>query len=171
MIWAAEAWADVSQGTIVNCWRKVGILPQVSILGTASEAPLGELQQLLLDFSQAMGEPPCTMEDCAHIDGEDEVQDPAPGSKAPRVESCAAGVTAEEAEEAPSSSEEPRRHLSLREARQSARDLLFFCADNQEQRACNKASELFRQGLELLESVMFTSRHVQTKMDRFCVKE
>ena len=43
--------------------------------------------------------------------------------------------------------------------------------ENQEQRACNKASELFRQGVELLESVMVTSHHVQAKMGKFFHKE
>ena len=82
-----------------------------------------------------------------------------------------AGSAEEELQEDAMEPEEPPRHISLRDARQATQDALSFFLENQEQRACNKASELFRQGVELLESVMVTSHHDQAKMDTFLHKK
>ena len=104
------------------CTRKVGLLPQVSILGAASKSRLGDLQELLSHFARAMGQQEMTVEDCEHIEGEEVVANPRPG--------CAAAADdarpAEEQQENAMEPEEPPHHISLRNAQQAARDALSF---------------------------------------------
>ena len=72
MMWFAEAWQEVTQETIVNCWNHTKILPPVS-----SEAPVSirdevfdELKQLLLDFGSIAGGDVCTAEELINIEAE-----------------------------------------------------------------------------------------------------
>ena len=171
IIWAAEAWASVTQLTMVNCWNSVGIFPnQGQQLCPEAQHALDELQTLLVELSTVTREPLCTIEDCS-LAGEEIVEDP---------DICSSMESSDEigVEEAPDVDEEESgpaggtsRGLSLQEARAAALSLFNFVLDNQDQALCRDHTDDAKRILDMLQRMTITSRHQQLRMDAFLTKE
>ena len=131
VMWAAEAWADVTTTTIVNCWRKVGILPGECVLCPASNQAMEELRHLLLDFSSATHESLCDIPDCEQIPGEDIVQESLDDDICAAGGAGTAGEPCQSIDDDPEMVEEAPQILSLRDARVAAQGVLYFLMDNQ----------------------------------------
>ena len=171
IMWAAGAWVDVTSTTIVNCWRKVGILPGESVLCTQTNQAMQQLTQLLLHFSAASHETLCNIEDCEEIPGEniveeefDDFDDDDGGQGAAGGDG---GAAVENVENDPEMEEEAPRVVTLRNARVAAQDVLYFLMDNQDQRACNVLSEKAGEISEHLKQMTISSRLVQQPITAF----
>jgi hypothetical protein len=167
VMWAAEAWADVTTTTIVNCWRKVGILPGECVLCPASNQAMEELRHLLLDFSSATHESLCDIPDCEQIPGEDIVQESLDDDICAAGGAGTAGEPCQSIDDDPDMVEEAPQILSLRDARVAAQGVLYFLMDNQNQRACNALSEKAREISEHLKRMAISSRHEQRPITDF----
>lgn len=167
VMWAAEAWADVTTTTIVNCWRKVGILPGECVLCPASNQAMEELRHLLLDFSSATHESLCDIPDCEQIPGEDIVQESLDDDICAAGGAGTAGEPCQSIDDDPEMVEEAPQILSLRDARVAAQGVLYFLMDNQNQRACNALSEKAREISEHLKRMAISSRHEQRPITDF----
>jgi hypothetical protein len=54
IIWAASAWNDVSQATVINCWRKSGVIPNVAEAHISDEVAAQD-RSLLIGSSRCPG--------------------------------------------------------------------------------------------------------------------
>ena len=144
LIWAAGAWADVTKITIVNCWEKVGLLPdQGQTLCPDPQRALAELEKMLVNLAEVTGDAQCRVEDCG-IDGEQIIQNPDVESEDEEDEEedmeMLGGASGVELEDT-GAVENTSRTITLQKAREAAMDVFNFLLDNQDQAPCNPVSE------------------------------
>lgn len=160
IIWTREAWnVGVEQKTIVNCWRKTGILPRADVeVVEESRDVLSELAMLLTEFATDKIPDVMAAKDFLAIDGD-----------IPTEAEEAACTTATEEESSESEDEEQPEHqpVSLKEARACMAKVAEFIQVNSASRNLARFVDISMEMQSELDKTVVTVSHTQAPMTRF----